>query len=97
MDKAYKVGRNKARLIVKGYSQQEGINFTRTFALVAPLEVTHNLHLFIAHRSMKLYQINVKSLFLNIISEKVYVEQLPGFKSNVFLITFSNSTKHYMV
>ena len=89
--------RNKARLVAKGYSQQEGIDNIETFAPVACLQVICILLSFPAYSNMKLYQMDVKSAFLNgLIQEEVYVEQPPGFEMKLFLNVFLNSIKHYM-
>ncbi|WVZ93742.1 hypothetical protein U9M48_039699 [Paspalum notatum var. saurae] len=73
--------RNKARLVAKGYSQVEGIDFGETFALVARLEVIRFLLAYATHHDMKLYQMDVKSAFLNgYINELIYVEQPPSFE-----------------
>jgi hypothetical protein len=69
------VTRNKARLMAKGYSQVEGLDFDKTFSLVAGLESIHMLLAYATHHSFKLYQIDVKSAFLNgPIKKEVYVE-----------------------
>ena len=82
LDEDGKVVRNKARLVAKGYSQQEGIDYTKTFALVARLEVICILLSFATYSNMKLYQMDVKSAFLNgLIQKEVYVEQPPGFEN----------------
>jgi hypothetical protein len=74
--------RNKARLIAKGYSQVKCFNFDETFAPVARLESIRMLLAYATHHDFKLYQIDIKSAFLNgPIKEEVYVEQPPGFKS----------------
>jgi hypothetical protein len=79
------VTRNKARLVVKGYSQVEGLNFEETFALVASLESIHILLAYVTHHDFKLYQIDVKNAFLNgPIKEKIYVEQPPGFEDQEY-------------
>jgi hypothetical protein len=73
--------RNKARLIVQLYSQVEGLDFGKTFALVALLEAIRILLAFATSKGFKLYQMDVKSTFLNnVIQEEVYVRQLPGFE-----------------
>ena len=69
------VTRNKARLVAQGYSQEEGIDFEETFAPVARLEAIRILLAFVVSQSIKLFQIDVKSAFLNdYIKEEVYVE-----------------------
>jgi hypothetical protein len=79
------VTRNKARLVVKGYSQVEGLNFEETFALVASLESIYILLAYVTHHDFKLYQIDVKNAFLNgPIKEKIYVEQPPGFEDQEY-------------
>ncbi|WVZ93453.1 hypothetical protein U9M48_039431 [Paspalum notatum var. saurae] len=73
--------RNKARLVAKGYSQVEGIYFGETFAPVARLEAIRFLLAYATHHDMKLYQMDMKSAFLNgYINELDYVEQPLGFE-----------------
>jgi hypothetical protein len=74
--------RNKARLVAQGYSQVEGLDFGETFAPVARLEAIRILLAFATSKGFKLYQMDVKSAFLNgVIQEEVYVRQPPGFES----------------
>jgi hypothetical protein len=68
--------RNKARVIAQGFSQVEGLDFGETFALVACLEVIRILLAFATSKRLKLYQMNVKSAFVNgVIQNEVYVRQ----------------------
>jgi hypothetical protein len=77
------VTRNKARLIVKGYSQVKGLDFDETYAPVARLKSIQMLLAYAAYHGFKLYQMDVKSSFLNgPIKEEVYVEQPPGFEDS---------------
>jgi hypothetical protein len=74
--------RNKARLVDQGFSQVEGLDFGETFAHVAHLETIRILLAFAASKGFKLYQMDVKSSFLNgVIQEEVYVRQPPGFEN----------------
>jgi hypothetical protein len=74
--------RNKARLIAQGYSQVEGQDFRKIFAAVARLEVIRILLAFAASKEFKLYQIDVKSAFLNgVIQKEVFVKQPLGFEN----------------
>jgi hypothetical protein len=76
------VVRNKARLVAQGYSQVEGIDFGETFTPVARLEAIKILLAFATSKGFKLYQMDVKSGFLNgFIQEEVYVRQPSGFES----------------
>jgi hypothetical protein len=73
---------NKVRLIAKGFSQVKGLDFRETFALVARLEAICILLAYASHHEIKLYQIDVKSVFLNgFINELVYVDQPPRFEN----------------
>jgi hypothetical protein len=75
--------RSKARLVAKGYAQVAGLDFEETFAPVARLESIHILLAYTAHHSFKLFQMDVKSTFLNgPIKEEVYVEQPLGFEDD---------------
>ncbi|GJR99578.1 retrovirus-related pol polyprotein from transposon TNT 1-94 [Tanacetum coccineum] len=74
------VTRNKARLVAQGYNQQEGIDYDETYAPVARLESIRILLAYACTLDFKLYQMDVKSVFLNgFINEEVYVAQPPGF------------------
>ncbi|GJZ81506.1 retrovirus-related pol polyprotein from transposon TNT 1-94, partial [Tanacetum coccineum] len=74
------VSRNKARLFAQGYNQQEGIDYDETYASVARLESIRILLAYACALDFKLFQMDVKSAFLNgFINEKVYVAQPPGF------------------
>jgi hypothetical protein len=73
------VVRNKSRLVAKGYSQKEGIDYEEIFSLVARLEVIRILQAFSVAKGFKLYQIDVKSAYLNgFLEEEVYVKQPQG-------------------
>jgi len=75
------VVRNKAKLVAQGYSQQEGIDYTKTFAPVARLEAIGLLLSYAVNHGIILYQMDVKSAFLNgVISEEVFVKQPPDFE-----------------
>jgi hypothetical protein len=84
-DKYGVVTRNKAQLVAKGYSQVEGLDFDETFSPVARLESIHMLLAYATHHGFKLYQMDIKSGFLNgPIKKEVYVEQPPGFESEEY-------------
>src|SRR5438552_12101725 len=75
------VTRNKARFVAQGFTQIEGLEFGETYAPVARLESIRILIAFATHHNFKLYQMDVKSAFLNgPIQELVFVEQPPGFE-----------------
>ncbi|GJY38944.1 retrovirus-related pol polyprotein from transposon TNT 1-94 [Tanacetum coccineum] len=74
------VSRNKARLVAQGYNQQEGIDYDETYAPVAILESIRILLVYVCALDFKLFQMDIKSAFLNgFINEEVYVAQPPGF------------------
>lgn len=67
--------------MVQGYNQEEGIDYDDTFAPVARMEAIRILIAFAAHMEFKLFQMDVKSAFLNgNLKEEVYVKQPPGFE-----------------
>nr|GEY51719.1 hypothetical protein [Tanacetum cinerariifolium] len=78
-DESSLVIRNKARLVVVGYSQQEGIDYEEKFALFARIEAIRLFLAYVAHKDFTVFQIDVKTVFLNgILKEEVYVGQPPG-------------------
>ncbi|GJS35487.1 putative ribonuclease H-like domain-containing protein [Tanacetum coccineum] len=75
-DEDQTVIRNKARLVAKGYAQEEGIDFDESFAPVARLEAVRIFVAYAAHKSFPIYQMDVKTAFLNgPLKEEVYVAQ----------------------
>ncbi|KAL0301339.1 UNVERIFIED_CONTAM: Retrovirus-related Pol polyprotein from transposon RE2 [Sesamum radiatum] len=73
------IQKHKARLVAKGYSQLPGIDYTETFAPVARLDTIRAL-IAIANKKWKIYQMDVKSAFVDgYIDEEIYVEQPQGF------------------
>jgi hypothetical protein len=75
------VTRNKARLVCKGYIQVEGINFEETFSPVARMEAIRLLLAYACSKNIKVYQMDIKSTFLNgELEEEVYIEQPKGFQ-----------------
>nr|GEZ47194.1 retrovirus-related Pol polyprotein from transposon TNT 1-94 [Tanacetum cinerariifolium] len=72
--------RNKARLITKGYAQEEGIDFKESFAPVTRLEAVRTFIAYAAHKSFPIYQMDVKTAFLNgPLKVEVFVAQPGGF------------------
>nr|GEZ99916.1 hypothetical protein [Tanacetum cinerariifolium] len=68
--------KNKARLVARGYRQEEGIDFEESFAPVARLEAIRIFLAYVAHKNMVVYQMDVKTAFLNgNLREDVYVSQ----------------------
>ncbi|KAK8938435.1 hypothetical protein KSP39_PZI011029 [Platanthera zijinensis] len=75
------INKYKARIVAKGYSQISGIDFNETFAPVARLETIRAIISYAAQNRLKLYQLDVKSAFLNgEIREDVYVKQPRGYE-----------------
>ncbi|GJW97523.1 retrovirus-related pol polyprotein from transposon TNT 1-94 [Tanacetum coccineum] len=70
--------KNKARLVARGYRQEEGIDFEESFAPVARLEAIRIFLAFAAHMNMVIYQMDVKTAFLNAlygVGNKLYVRR----------------------
>ncbi|GKD67094.1 retrovirus-related pol polyprotein from transposon TNT 1-94 [Tanacetum coccineum] len=64
-DEDQTVIRNKARLVAEGYAKEEGIDFEESFAPIARLEAVRFFVAYIAHKSFPIYQMDVKTTFLN--------------------------------
>ena len=75
-----KVVRFKSRIVVKGYSQKEGVDYTETFAPVARMSDLRALLAVVAADDLELHQMDVKTAFLNgDLTEEIYMKQPPGF------------------
>nr|GFB47476.1 retrovirus-related Pol polyprotein from transposon TNT 1-94 [Tanacetum cinerariifolium] len=84
-DESSLVIQNKARLVAVGYSQKEGIDYDETFAPVSRIKAIRLLLAYAAHKDFTVYQMDVKTTFLNgILKEEVYVGQPSGFVSNQY-------------
>ncbi|GKA82234.1 retrovirus-related pol polyprotein from transposon TNT 1-94 [Tanacetum coccineum] len=84
-DESSLVIRNKARLVAIGYCQQEGIDYDETFAPVTRIEAIRLFLAYAAHKDFTVFQMDVKTSFLNgILKEEVYVGQPPGFVSKQY-------------
>ncbi|GJR69166.1 retrovirus-related pol polyprotein from transposon TNT 1-94 [Tanacetum coccineum] len=80
LDELGDILKNKARLVARGYRQEEGIDFEESFALVARIEAIRIFLAFAAHMNMVIYQMDAKTAFLNgNLREEVYVSQPDGF------------------
>nr|GEV40576.1 retrovirus-related Pol polyprotein from transposon TNT 1-94 [Tanacetum cinerariifolium] len=76
---------NKARLVAQGYNQEEGIDYDETFAPMARMEAISVFLAFATYINFIVFQIDVKSAFLNgKLKEEVYVKQPLGFESSEF-------------
>jgi hypothetical protein len=97
------VVRNKTRLVAKGFSQVEGLDFREIFAPVARLEAIRILLAFTASKGLKLYQMDMKIAFLNgVIQEELFVRQTPSFENlkypnrcTIFQRLCTGLTKHH--
>ncbi|GJX78585.1 retrovirus-related pol polyprotein from transposon TNT 1-94 [Tanacetum coccineum] len=79
-DEENTVIRNKSRLVVRGYRQEEGIDFEESFAPVARMEAIRIFLAYAAHKSFIVFQMDVKTAFLHgTLKEDVYVCQPEGF------------------
>nr|GEU52140.1 putative ribonuclease H-like domain-containing protein [Tanacetum cinerariifolium] len=84
-DKRGIVIRNTTRLVVQGYTQEEGIDYDEVFAHVVRIEAIRLFFAYASFMGFKLYQMDVKSAFLyGTIEEEVYVCQPPGFEDQHF-------------
>ena len=80
LDENRKIIKNKAHLVCKGYAQIEEIDFDETFAPVARLESIRMFLALAVYKGFKIYQMDVKSAFLNgNLEEEVFIEQPNGF------------------
>lgn len=75
-DENGKITKHKARLVAKGYSQKYGIDYSEVFALVARLDTVRMVIASAAQKGWKIYQLDVKSVFLHgDLTEQVFVDQ----------------------
>ncbi|KAL4032328.1 hypothetical protein IC575_005399 [Cucumis melo] len=74
------IERYKARLVVKGYTQKDDIDYKETFSPVSKKDSLRIIMALVAHYDLEFHQMNVKTVFLNEnLDEKVFMDQLEGF------------------
>nr|GEX57312.1 copia protein [Tanacetum cinerariifolium] len=79
-DEENTVSRNETRLVVRGYRQEEGMDFKESFVPVARMEAIRIFLAYVAHKSFTMFQMNVKTAFLHgTLKKDVYVCQPEGF------------------
>ncbi|GKC98167.1 putative ribonuclease H-like domain-containing protein [Tanacetum coccineum] len=79
-DKENMIIRNKTRLVVRGYHQEEGIDFEESFASVARIKAIRIFLAYAAHKAFIVFQMDIKTAFLHgTLKEDVYVCQPEGF------------------
>ncbi|GJR70821.1 retrovirus-related pol polyprotein from transposon TNT 1-94 [Tanacetum coccineum] len=88
----------EGRHAIKSYSQQEGIDFEESFALVARLEAVRMFMVYAAHKNFTIYKMDVKIAFLNgPLKEEVFIHQSPrGIFINQSQYTMELFRKHGM-
>jgi hypothetical protein len=75
------VEKYKTRLVAKGFSQEYGVDYNETFSLVARLDTIRMVLAIATQHNWKVYQMDVKSTFLNgYLEEEVYVQQPPRYE-----------------
>jgi hypothetical protein len=73
----------KARFVVRGFSQKEGVDYEETFAPVTRYTSIRAVMSLVSFMGWRIHQMDVKTTFLNgIIEEEVYIEQPQGFEVN---------------
>nr|GFC52966.1 retrovirus-related Pol polyprotein from transposon TNT 1-94 [Tanacetum cinerariifolium] len=78
-DEEQTVIRNKSRLVVREYRQEEGINFEESFTPIARMEAIKIFLAYATHKSFSMFQMDVKTAFLHgLLKEDVYVCQPEG-------------------
>ena len=81
LDEVGSITRNKARLVCKGYAHVKGIDYGENYAPIAIMESIRMILAYASSKNIKVYQMDVKSAFLNgELEEEVYMEQPNGFK-----------------
>ena len=79
LDENGEITRNKARVVCKGYAQEEGIDYGENFSPIARLEGVRNLLAYATYKGFKVYHMDVKSTFMDdILEEEVYIEHAEG-------------------
>ena len=74
------IDKYKARLVVKGYRQKEGLDYFDTYSLVTRITSIRMLIALAAVHDLKIHQMDVKTAFLNgELEEEIYMEQPKGF------------------
>ncbi|GKC41512.1 retrovirus-related pol polyprotein from transposon TNT 1-94 [Tanacetum coccineum] len=94
-DEENTVIRNKTRLVVRGYRQEEGIDFEESFAPVARMEAIKIFLAYVAHKPFTVFQMDVKTAFLHVKEGMIWVKASTKGMVYVDDITFSSTHPRY--
>lgn len=96
-DENGKVNKHKARLEMKGYAQQHGMDYNEVFAHVERMETIRLVIAIVAQKGLSMQQLNVKSAFLHSeLNENVFMEQLCGYMQKGEEQKVINHKRHFM-
>jgi len=74
------IERYKARLVARGFTQQKGIDYSKTFSLVIKQATVRLVFSIVVSCGWKIHQLNIHNAFLNgVFDEEIYMKQPPGF------------------
>jgi histone deacetylase 1/2 len=92
------IKRYKACLVARGFTQQEGIDYSETFSLVIKQATIRLVFSIAVSRNWKIHQLDIHNAFLNgVLTEEVYMKQPPGFVDPTLPSHVWRCTSHCMV
>ena len=96
-DQKGNIERYKNRLVAKGYTQSEEVDFKKTYSLVSNKDSLRVVMTLVAHYVLELYQMDVKTTFLDDdLDKEVYMNQPEGFQDNKQNMVYSRGVQNYV-
>nr|GEX21435.1 copia protein [Tanacetum cinerariifolium] len=89
--------RNKARLVAQGHTHEDGINYEEVFAPVASIEAIRLFLAYVSFMGFMVYQMDVKSAFIELLRKKSMFANLQGLRTLIILTKSTKWSRHFMV